>query len=106
MSPHDSELVDKITRLLVEEFAPEQVFLFGSRAWGNPDGDSDWDFLVIVNASDLSPTQRATAAYLRLTEIPVPVDVIVKTRAEVERFRRVHASLVAEILERGKVLYG
>jgi uncharacterized protein len=106
MNASDSELINTIMGRLVEEFAPEQIYLFGSRAWGEPNDDSDWDFLVIVRASDLSPTQRATAAYLRLTGIPAPIDVIVKTRAEVERFRRVHASLVAEILERGKVLYG
>jgi len=36
----------------------------------------------------------------------VPTDILVKTRAEVNRFRSVHASLESEILERGKVLYG
>ncbi len=33
------------------------------------------------------------------------MDVLVKTREEMERFGRVPAALEAEILERGKVIY-
>jgi hypothetical protein len=37
--------------------------------------------------------------------LKVPKDVLVKTRSEVERYRRVRASLESEILEHGEVLY-
>jgi len=99
-------LLDIITGLLVEEFRPEQIFLFGSHAWGDPSPDSDLDLLVIVSESDQKPAARATRAYMRLRGIPVAMDILVKTRSEVEKFRHVYASLTAEILERGKLLYG
>jgi hypothetical protein len=41
-----------------------------------------------------------------LSGLNVPKDVLVKTRAEVERYRHVHASLTGQILEEGRVLYG
>ena len=99
-------LLDEITRRLVVELKPEQIILFGSHAWGKPDDDSDLDFLVIVRRSRHKPTQRATRAYRALRGLFAPIDILVKTQAEVERFRRVPASLECEILERGKVLYG
>ncbi len=99
-------LLEEMTQRLVVEFQPEQVILFGSHAWGKPNENSDVDLLVIVPHSDSPPTFRAMRAYHCLRGLLVPVDVLVKTRSEVERFRHVHASLESEILERGKVLYG
>ncbi len=101
-----SKVLKEITSQLVAEFQPEQIILFGSHAWGAPTVDSDVDLLVIVPHSDRSPAQRAVRAYRRLRGLTVPVDILVKTRAEVDRFSSVYASLESEILERGKVLYG
>ncbi|MEK7329018.1 MAG: nucleotidyltransferase domain-containing protein [Chloroflexota bacterium] len=99
-------LLEKIAQQLVVELQPEQIILFGSHAWGSPNEDSDLDLLIIVSHSGLKPTERATQAYRALRGLFVPIDILVKTRAEVERFRRVPASLECEILEKGKVLYG
>ncbi len=97
---------EEVTRRLVAEMEPDRIILFGSYAWGAPDEDSDLDLLVIVPHSEQSPTLRAVRAHRCLRGIPFPVDVLVKTRAEVERGGHVPASLVSEVLERGKVLYG
>ena len=102
----DPEVLAELTRRLVVELQPERVILFGSHAWGSPNADSDVDLLVIVPHSDAPATQRSMRAYRCLRNVPFPVDVLVKTRAEVERASRVHASLVSEVLERGEVLYG
>ena len=99
-----ASLLPEVTRRLVSSLAPEQIILFGSHAWGEPSEDSDIDLFVIVPKSDLSPTQRASLAYRALRGILAPIDILVKTRAEVERNRRVYASLDSEVLERGKVL--
>ena len=101
-----SRKLQEITRRLVAEFAPEQIILFGSHAWGRPDENSDVDLLVVVSQSDQPPPRRAARAYRCLREMPVPLDILVKTREEVERNRHVPASLIHEVLERGRVLYG
>lgn len=103
MSP---ELLQEIVRRLVEQFQPEQIILFGSQAWGEPSPDSDIDLLVIVKDSSLPPAQRAMLAHRALRGLGVAKDVLVKTRGEIERYRSVPASLEAEILERGRRLYG
>jgi len=100
------QLLREIIRRLVDEFRPEEIILFGSHAWGVPDEDSDLDLLVIVSHSDLPPVRRAMRAHRCLGGLNVSKDILVKTRAEVERFRGVRASLEHQIFERGKVLYG
>jgi predicted nucleotidyltransferase len=99
------DILNEMTCRLVAEFDPEQIFLFGSRAWGEAGDDSDVDLLVIVSQSNLKPVQRAVRAHRCLSGIAVPTDVLVKTRSEVDEYRDVYASLECEILERGRVLY-
>lgn len=99
------ELLEEITRRLAAEFQPEQIILFGSHAWGTPDEDSDVDVCVIVSDSAERSTQRATRAYRTLRGMTAPIEVLVKTRREVEKYGRVAASLTAQILRDGKVLY-
>ena len=101
-----ADIVPEIVRRLVDEFDPEEIILFGSRAWGQPRPDSDYDLLVIVSDATEPPARRATRGYRCLRGISVPTDLIVSTRSEFDRYRRVPASLEAEILERGTVLYG
>ncbi|MCP4756271.1 MAG: nucleotidyltransferase domain-containing protein [Proteobacteria bacterium] len=98
--------LDRITERLVNEFKPELIFLFGSHAWGIPGKDSDLDLLVIVKESELTPTKRATLAYRCLRDIPYPLDILVKTQKEMERFSKVPTTLEYKILSQGKRLYG
>jgi uncharacterized protein len=106
MSKTTPDLLAEITRRLVTEFDPDQIILFGSHAWGVPGEDSDVDLLVIIPGSEERPTARAVRAHRCLRGIPLPMDLIVRSRDEMARFARVPASLEAEILDRGKVLYG
>jgi uncharacterized protein len=105
----ESQVVDRlildITDRLVQEFNPENIFLFGSHIWGTPNADSDLDLLVILSSSDISSRQRSTLAYRCLRDIPYPLDILVKTRAEIEKFAQVPQSLEHQILFKGKCLY-
>ena len=99
-------LILEITSRLVKEFNPENIFLFGSHAWGTPNSDSDLDLLVIVSNSDISATKRSSIAYRCLRDIKYPLDILVKTRKKIEKFSQVSFSLEHQILLSGKCLYG
>ena len=105
-SPQVNSLILDVTNRLVQEFNPEKIFLFGSHIWGTPNADSDLDLLVIVSSSNLSSSKRSTIAYRCLRDIPYPLDILVKTRQEVEKFAQVPQSLEHRILFKGKCLYG
>lgn len=105
MKTISNDLLEEMTRRLVEQFQPEQVILFGSYTWGTPDQGSDVDLLVVVTQSDLSDYERAVQGHRCLSELDVPKDVIVKTSAEFDFFRQVRGSLEHRIAEQWKVLY-
>ena len=102
----EGDMLPEIVRRLVAEFDPEEIILFGSRAWGNPGPDSDYDLWIIVSQSDEKSNGLATRGYRCLRGIRVPTDLIVSTRAEFDRFKTVPASLEAKVFKRGGLLYG
>ena len=101
----DRDLLQEVTRRLVEQFQPEQVILFGSQAWGKPTADSDIDLMVVVAHSDLTDYERSLLGHRCLKGLDIAKDVVVKTRAEFDFFRDVRASLEYKISHQGEILY-
>lgn len=101
----NKKLLQPILRRLVKAFKPEQIYLFGSYAWGKPEETSDFDLMVIVSESDLTPLQRMVKAQQNLVGLITPIDIIVKTRAEFDYYLDVYASLERQILDEGVLLY-
>jgi predicted nucleotidyltransferase len=101
----DPDLLQEVTRRLVEQFQPEQIILFGSQAWGKPTADSDVDLMVVVAHSDLSDYERSLLGHRCLKGLDIAKDVVVKTRAEFDFFRDVRASLEYKITHQGEILY-
>jgi predicted nucleotidyltransferase len=102
--PVAEALLVGITRRIVEKFQPYQVVLFGSYAYGTPDLESDVDLLVVID-SDEPMAQRIR----RVTEVAkvrfLPMDVIVRTPAEMVERLAMGDFFLAEILRKGRVLY-
>lgn len=106
MKTLDETLLQTVTQRLVAEFQPEEIWLFGSHAWGSPRESSDVDLFVVVPDSDEPPLRRAQRAHRCLRGLRMPKDVLVETRTEVERARKLKASLECAILTRGRKIYG
>jgi predicted nucleotidyltransferase len=102
----NKNLLETATQRLVAEFQPEQVWLYGSHAWGNPHDDSDVDLLVVVSDSDETPIRRSQRAHRCLRGLQMPKDILVETRQEVDRVKKLKTSLENVILSRGRRLYG
>lgn len=100
------DLLEQMTQRLVSALKPEQIILFGSHAYGEPTEDSDVDILVIVSQSDEPRYRRSRKAHKALRGMGIPKDILVMTRAEVERQASMSSSLVGQALRQGKVLYG
>lgn len=77
-----NKTLELITAKLVEVYQPEAIYLFGSRAWGTPREDSDFDLAVIVAASDEKPWLRPQKGTLALWELDAAIDLLVFTRDE------------------------
>ena len=99
-------LLEKAVERLKAEFQPEQIWLFGSHAWGAPTEDSDVDLMVIVPSSDERPIRRMQRAQRCLRGIGFAKDVLVNTGSEFDRYRHLSNSLSHKIFEQGRKLYG
>lgn len=106
MKDLDKTLLDTVTQRLVSEFQPEQIWLYGSHAWGTPHEDSDVDLFVVVSGSEESPIRRSQRAHRCLRGLRMPKDVLVETRQEVDRVKERGTSLENHILTQGRRLYG
>jgi len=92
-------------RVLVERFHPEQVILFGSYAYGEPDEHSDVDLLVVkpVQESRLKDKIAIRAAWwpILLSGSPLSFDILLANPEEHARRSRVGSAYYKEITEKG-----
>lgn len=97
-------LIERAGRALIgAASAPAKVILFGSRARGDADEGSDFDFLVIEKEV---PDRLAEAVRLRraLRDFGAPVDVIVMDAGLAERRSKVKGTMVDRALREGRVV--
>ena len=100
------EIIQGILEKLLIGYAPQKVILFGSYAYGNPQPDSDIDLLIIKKTSERFIDRWVTVR--RLLSDPkrtVPLETFVLTPEEVSRRLTIGDQFLAEIMEKGEVLY-
>ncbi len=106
VEPVTDDLLREITRQIVAAFAPKAVILFGSRAYGEPEPDSDIDLLVVTDAlKSRSVFERHRAVSDLFPQRRFALDVIVRTPAEMRRLVKHGPTFFNEIVAQGKVLY-
>ena len=103
---HVDDLIQRMVRIIAEEYEPERVILFGSYASGTQGPDSDIDLLIIKDTTERF-IDRWTTVRLMISDPQrkVPVDTIVLTPKELSDRLARGDQFVAEIVEKGKVLY-
>jgi len=98
------EILDEVARRIVENFHPEKIILFGSQARGTADSHSDVDLLVI---SAIKEKRRKLMVDMRsvLNELEYAFDLIILTREEFERDRKIPGTVGRYASKEGKVIY-
>jgi len=101
----DPKILADIVRRVVEAAQPDKIVLFGSAARGEMGPDSDIDLLVIKGGK-FNRWRVTTAIYRHLRGKASPVDVVVVTPEEVERYGDSPYLVIYPALREGKVVYG
>ncbi len=98
------EVLDDIIHRIVKVAEPEKIILFGSAARGTRGPHSDVDLLVI-KSGQFHRGRLTEAIYMSLIGVGQPVDIIVVTPEDVERYRNSSALVIAPALREGQVVY-
>ncbi|MBM3476321.1 MAG: nucleotidyltransferase domain-containing protein [Armatimonadetes bacterium] len=102
------EVIQEIVRRFLAVADPRQIVLFGSWARGDARADSDVDMLVVEDGPfNAENSRRDVAVKLdrALRGLRVPVDILVFTPDEVEKWRRSINHVVFDALQEGRLLY-
>jgi predicted nucleotidyltransferase len=100
----NEDTIRRMADRLVEQFSPEKIILFGSKARGDDTADSDVDFLVIVRAADDRGELR-DAMHRAVTGMGLSKHIIVLTASEFEAKRSVPGTIAYPADHEGTVLY-
>ncbi|PIW32848.1 MAG: nucleotidyltransferase domain-containing protein [bacterium (Candidatus Ratteibacteria) CG_4_10_14_3_um_filter_41_18] len=101
-----SSIILEIAEKIKNDYQPDKIILYGSFAYGNPDGDSDIDLLIIKKTSERPIDRRIAVRKIADIRQPIAFSPFVITPEELEYRLTIHDSFIEEILNRGKVLYG
>lgn len=100
MEPAVREIVERI----VEQVHPTRIILFGSVARDEQSVESDVDLLIVM-PEGTHKRQTAQMLYRKLRGLPVPVDVLVTTEADLDHQKDNPGLIYRTILQEGRELY-
>jgi predicted nucleotidyltransferase len=103
-TPVTKRTLNEIVRRIVGELCSEKIILFGSYGYGSPTNDSDVDLLVIMETND-RPADRYLAVSRLIRPRPFPLDILVKTPAEITQALAKGDFFIREIVTKGQTLY-
>jgi predicted nucleotidyltransferase len=97
-------ILDQVVQRIAEITHPQRIVLFGSAARDQAGPNSDLDLLVIVRG----PVHRRALAQeitRNLHGIPLPVDIVVATEQDIERYGDKVGTILRPALREGQVIY-
>jgi len=95
--------IKKFADEVARRFKPQKIILFGSYAYGRPTPDSDVDLLVVMPYNRRQG--RMSLRILEAMDYSFPLDLLVRTPAEVRQRLRWGDCFMQEAVTKGKVLY-
>jgi predicted nucleotidyltransferase len=95
-----------ITEAIKAAVHVEQIYLFGSYAYGSPGENSDYDFYILIPDGSLRPIDAASTARRSLSQLDrkTPVDILADYRGRFEDSKKFNA-LEKKVFLQGVVLY-
>ncbi len=101
----NQELVE-IQNLIIQDYSPNKIILFGSYAKGTATEKSDLDLLIISDIEKKIPRwKRGLSLRVKLSQYKIPRDLLFYSTDEVSHWIGVNNSFIDKVLKEGKILY-
>lgn len=106
ISPEIHNLAQQLLTKLLRSYSPQKVILFGSHVYGSPNPDSDIDLLIVKDTADRFIDRWVTVRHILSDPArKVAIETLILTPEEItDRLAR-GDQFLAEILEKGEILY-
>ncbi|MEL6602931.1 MAG: nucleotidyltransferase domain-containing protein [Cyanobacteria bacterium J06614_10] len=98
-----TETIQNFCQEVVKKFQPEQVILFGSYAYGEPNENSDVDILVVLPFEGRA-VEKAVEICLAI-DYHFPLELLAKTPQTIQKRLDMGDFFIRDIVEKGIVLY-
>src|SRR3989454_12707749 len=100
----DRAAIKSFCQAVAKQFRHKAIILFGSYAYRHPTADSDVDLLVIMPRTR-DRGERMSVRIRHAVSRDFPLDLLVRTPAQVARRLRWGDCFLREVMEKGQVLY-
>lgn len=97
--------LDKLKKVIVKNYKPEKIILFGSLAWGKFGPDSDIDLMVIKRTAKDYFERNDDFIKKVDTNVDAPKDIIIYTPGEIKKRLVLEDDFICDIISKGKILY-
>jgi len=96
--------IQQMVELIVAQFQPEKIILFGSHARGDGTADSDVDLLIVM---PVEGSKRAKQLEIRAAvhDIRVPKDILISRPEEFQWRKDIIGTIERPAVREGRVLY-
>jgi uncharacterized protein len=104
----DDPVLAEILRAIVSRVNPRKIILFGSRARGDANPDSDIDLLIVEDvpvAAKQPPWERVGDLYRHLPPARPPTDLLLYSRDSVDRLQDNASHIIGRALREGTTVY-
>jgi len=96
--------IQRMVELIVAQFQPEKVILFGSHARGDGTADSDVDLLIVM---PVEGSKRAKQLEIRaaVRDVHIPKDILVSRPEEFQWRKDIVGTIERPAVREGRILY-
>ncbi len=104
----NDDMLQEITRVIVEAVNPVKLILFGSYARGNANPSSDLDFLIVEEGLfDASRSRRKEIGRIHrlLRGVHVAMDILVFSQNEFDKWAPSKNHVISRAIREGRTLY-
>jgi predicted nucleotidyltransferase len=101
--------IRQIAEIIWQTVPAEQIYLFGSHAYGQPNKDSDYDFFLIIPDGAMRPMEAMQQAQLALARNmrrrTTPIDILATSRSSFNHMRTLLNTVEKDVDQKGVLLF-